>query len=369
MRTAVIGAGVAGLACGRALVEAGHEITVFEAGSFAGGRVSSHRFPSAAGHAANADALVADHGARAFSTRFERFTTEAEQWVAQGTAARWTPNLVMIETAGEAVAQTGGPARFVGTPTMDAPVRALAAQLARAADVRFSAPVRSIHRTSGVWEVTSSAGNSADHADYAEMFDAVAVAVAAPQAVGLLSEVAHLHTAAACVPMAPCWSLAVRFADRLPIDFDAARINLGGRHQHGGVLTWIDRESSKPGRTADEIWVIHSTDQFAREQIHAKPEPTAETMLDAFFASAGIERVEPIASHARLWKAALPVAPLCDGCLYDEQLRIGACGDWCMGARVEGAFLSGLAMADRLLGRSNDFLATCSRTEQPAQHS
>ena len=59
-----------------------------------------------------------------------------------------------------------------------------------------------------------------------------------------------------------------------------------------------------------------------------------------------------------IWYA-FPVAPLCDGCLFDEQMRVGACGDWCMGARVEGAFLSGLAMAHRLLGETTDFLEPC----------
>jgi hypothetical protein len=136
-------------------------------------------------------------------------------------------------------------------------------------------------------------------------------------------------------------------------------VNLGARHEHAGVLAWIDRESSKPGRASDEVWVLHSTDQFARERIDADPESAGATMLDAFFAATGAPRAEPVARHARLWKTALPVAPLCDGCLYDESLRVGACGDWCMGARVEGAYLSGLAMAERLNGRHRDFLATC----------
>ncbi|MEY3209703.1 MAG: hypothetical protein RIT28_184, partial [Pseudomonadota bacterium] len=29
----------------------------------------------------------------------------------------------------------------------------------------------------------------------------------------------------------------------------------------------------------------------------------------------------------------------------------GACGDWCVGPRVEAAYLSGVAMAGRVLGR------------------
>ncbi len=354
MRTAVVGAGIAGLACSRALLAEGHSVTIFEAASHPAGRIASHRF----GPAGATAVPYADHGARAFSARFERFTREAERWVERGLAARWEPRLVSLNEAGSPVEQDSGPRRYVGTPTMDAPVLALAEELAERATIFYDTPVKSIHLASGDWVMTDRHGNTYE-------FDAVATAVPAPQAVGLLAEVAHLHTAAARVPMAPCWSLAVRFTDRLPIAYDAARVNLGGRHEHAGVLTWFDRESSKPGRSGDEVWVLHSTDQFAREHVGADGDEAGAIMLDAFFAATGIDPVEPAARHARLWKAALPVAPLCDGCLYDEQLRIGACGDWCMGARVEGAYLSGLAMADALLGRHRDFLATCA----PAQHS
>ena len=373
MRTAIIGAGIAGLACAKSLADEGHEVTVYEASDHPGGRIATHRAPrnttsrsrsivcateeSVGASSERTPFWAADHGARAFSARFERFRAVAEGWIDAGVAARWRPSVVSISKAGAPVDMPGGPARFVGTPSMDAPIRALADELDGRVNLRVATPVRELHHTTRQWAVTTSEGET-------EAFDAVATAVPAPQAVGLLTEVAHLHTAAARVPMSPCWSLAVRFAGRLPIDFEAARISLGASHAHAGVLDWIDRESSKPGRSEDEVWVLHSEGQFAREHIHDDPQRVGAIMLDAFYAAVGIDPddADPTDRHAHLWKAALPVAPLCDGCLYDESLRIGACGDWCMGARVEGAYLSGLAMADRLAGIHGDFLATCSRT-------
>lgn len=49
-------------------------------------------------------------------------------------------------------------------------------------------------------------------------------------------------------------------------------------------------------------------------------------------------------------RAAIASAPIGEPRLFDSELEIGACGDWCLGGRVEAAFLSGRAGAERLLG-------------------
>ena len=49
-------------------------------------------------------------------------------------------------------------------------------------------------------------------------------------------------------------------------------------------------------------------------------------------------------------KAAGQPTPDVDGIVFDEDARLGVGGDWTAGGRVEGAFLSGLALAGRVLG-------------------
>lgn len=46
---------------------------------------------------------------------------------------------------------------------------------------------------------------------------------------------------------------------------------------------------------------------------------------------------------------AVPSELLPVGALWDSKSRLAMCGDWCQGARIEGAFLSGWAAADRML--------------------
>ncbi len=46
---------------------------------------------------------------------------------------------------------------------------------------------------------------------------------------------------------------------------------------------------------------------------------------------------------------AVPSELLPVGALWDSKSRLAMCGDWCQGARIEGAFLSGCAAADQTL--------------------
>jgi len=58
----------------------------------------------------------------------------------------------------------------------------------------------------------------------------------------------------------------------------------------------------------------------------------------------------PLHLAAHLWKFAFPIDPPSERCFFDAESGIVACGDWAGGPRVEGAFLSGMAAAGRILG-------------------
>ena len=60
---AVVGAGIAGIACARTLMQAGHRVTVFEKSAGAGGRMSTRRTEFGG----------FDHGAQYFTVRDARF--------------------------------------------------------------------------------------------------------------------------------------------------------------------------------------------------------------------------------------------------------------------------------------------------------
>ena len=148
---------------------------------------------------------------------------------------------------------------------------------------------------------------------------------------------------ASSVRTAGCWALLVQFPARLELDFDGAFVQ-------DSPLSWIARNSSKPGRHSDmETWVLHASADWTQCHLEEPSEAIQERLLGAFWDATGARGTIPKCIVAHRWRYALPLEPLPDRYLFDADLNIGACGDWCSGPRVEGAFLSGAALAERLL--------------------
>ena len=112
----------------------------------------------------------------------------------------------------------------------------------------------------------------------------------------------------------------------------------------GGRLAWIARESSKPGRRAGERWTVHAQSAWSVEHLDDDPEDIKAKMLRAFHDATGTIE-QPVYAALHRWRYALARTPLSCDFLWDAERRVGACGDWCRGFRVEDAWLSGTAMA------------------------
>jgi predicted NAD/FAD-dependent oxidoreductase len=97
--------------------------------------------------------------------------------------------------------------------------------------------------------------------------------------------------------------------------------------------------------------VFHASAEWSQTTYNGKDDETVvRSLLASFFESIGRTFIEPIYQSTRYWQSAAAVNPLKVGCLRDAEVNIGLCGDWCQMSRMEGAALSGMAMAGRVLG-------------------
>jgi len=229
MRIAIIGAGMAGLACAERLIAQGHEVRLFDKGRGPGGRMSTRRVETAEGVA------EFDHGAQYFTVRDQAFRRRVEAWIATGCVAAWPAagNDAKREVQSEA---------YVGVPAMSAPLR----EMAQAIGARFATQVTRLERHAGGFRLRTASAEIIDA-------DAAVLALPAEQAAAMLALTApDLAAQASAVPTAPCWTVLLAFSQPLATAVPCWR---GG---DTGILAWAARNSSKPGRSGPESWVLQA---------------------------------------------------------------------------------------------------------------
>lgn len=316
---AVVGAGIAGLACSRALMDTGHRVRVFEKSRGLGGRMATRR-------TANGNF---DHGAQYFTARDPVFQRLVQAWVAAGIAAPYAGRIARLE-GGVPQALSHAEPRYVATPAMNSACRALGADVA----VELECTVTAVTPGESGWRVSWSDGGESG-------FDAVVLALPAVQAITLCAAVPELATQAGAATYAPCWAVLARYAAPLPVNFDAAFVT-------DAVLGWVMRDASRPGRAPGERWVLHANAEWSGRHLEDDAGTVAAGVVAAFHAATGMTAA-PEEMLAHRWRYALSKG-LHAGCLWDARHRIGACGDWCADGRIEGAYLSGIQLATTLHG-------------------
>ena len=252
---AVIGAGMAGLACAQLLAEAGCRVDIFEKSRGPSGRMSTRRAQDPQG------AWQCDHGAPSFAAQDPEFVQEVRQWEQHGVVAAWRPREVRLQGK-DVVPADAGPDRWVGVPRMTSPAAFLVQRLGQQGHgvrLHLQATVQHLQHGPARWTV-----HCAEQGQMGPEYCALVLAVPAPQAAALLEPVSPYAAAlAASARMQPCWVAMLRTDAPLPLDWDAAEIT-------DGPLCWVARDSAKPGRQGQQgqqTWVLHASARWSQDHI------------------------------------------------------------------------------------------------------
>ncbi len=316
-----MGAGMSGLVCAQALVEAGIEVTVFDKGRFAGGRLASRQ----------RDHFSFDYGAQYFSARDRRFRKFVAGLMRRKNVCKWNGKFAKF-SGGHLAAQNSSHARYVGVPLMRAIVDNLAASL----DCQLQHRVTSVSRENGFWSI-SGVNEVLGQSFVSESFDFLVLNMPPQQASALWP-----NSQLVDIRLLPCIALLLAFEERVAIGFDGISLD-------DSQLSWVARDSSKPGRSEGERWVLHASAAWSQENLHHDDATIAKMMTERFARTFKLDLPALKFSKVHKWKYALPEAPTEIGCLVEAKESIVYCGDWCLAPRVEGAFLSGVAAAERIL--------------------
>ena len=311
-RVAVIGAGLTGLSCARVLRQAGCYVEVFERDRIIGGRMGTARV----------GLTTFDHGAQYITARTKRFSDYLEEMIAAGYAARWKPKAVGGAGEGQMLPW------HVGIPGMASLVR----PLAESVRIHNNKSVHTIQRDEKGWKLWFEDETTAGH------YQAVAIAVPAPQARLLLGPLDKMAAPLAKVRMSPCWAVLVRLDEEVFPDQDVFS-------DMSEVIRWVTRNNSKPGRNGKgQHIVIHTSPQWSRETEDAEPEVVATEVWEDVSNALSLPPVRPAQMSAFLWKHGLVETSLNESFQFSTEHMVGCAGDWCLGRLAEHAYESGTGL-------------------------
>ena len=336
---AIVGAGMAAITCARTLVQAGHRVTVFEKSHTVGGRMATRNSPFG----------TFDTGAQYFTVRDPRFMQAMQTTAA--VCKRWSANTVQVLDAHGRVAAAGLPARephWVSSPGMSTLVRRWAQPLVSAQSLELNTQVTHIERDTmnkTQWQLRTVGADDSNHV-YGG-FDAVVLAVPSPQAQALLEtapKAGALSKKISRVTVSPCWTLMLAFPQAMQPGLMALGPQWNAARSTHHRIAWVTRESSKPGRGAVERWTVQASAEWSQEHLQDDPKRVQAKLTKAFAEVTGI-RAEAAHTDIKRWLYAKTGQPLGQSHVWDASAGIGICGDWCLGHRVEDAFVSGLELA------------------------
>ena len=270
-----------------------------------------------------------DTGASYFTVGEDRFAAVVEDWEQRGLARPWTDTFDVIRRT-TFTEPTSGRMRWAAPHGL----RSLVEDLARDVPVQQGAVQRVQRAEDGTWSVDGMQAR------------AVVLAMPDPQARRLLG--ADLQAA----------------RDQLDLGYDPVLALCAGWAEHGWAragatgtfegafvnehetLSWIADDGRRRGDDAP-VLVAHSTPALAAAQLQ-EPASAEPAMLDALTSLMRIP-TPPTWTRVQRWSYGKPSGGR-EADHWHSGDGLGLCGDaWCAKPRVEGAYCSGVAMAEGLV--------------------
>jgi predicted NAD/FAD-dependent oxidoreductase len=316
LRPAVVGAGIAGVACAVELAAAGLTPRVLDRGHRIGGRMAVR----------TVQGRPIDLGASYLTARSETFRGVVEDWVTRGLARPWTDTFHVATPEG-----IGGTTTGLMRYAAPRGLRSLVEDLAT--------PV-GVEHPYDVVDVVPDART--DHPVVAgEAAAAAVLAMPGPQARDVLSDRYVTQRVAADHVWEPTLALVAHWPSKVWQQLDGVFVN------DSPVLTFVADDGSRRGDGAP-VLVAPADPVYAAGHLD-DPARAASVMLAELMAVLGITQ-EPTSFEVKRWSLAKPAESRPEPYFLDG--LVGLCGDgWHGTSRVEAAFLSGRALGQELARR------------------
>lgn len=320
----VIGAGLSGLTAAQYFSQKGRRVQVVDKGRSVGGRLATRRMAGG----------LADHGAQFFTVRSAHFEEAVQQWSADGLVYEWSRG---FSDGTRHVEQFDGHPRYAVRGGMNALAKSISAAIKDTVNIQTNVKIVTVERGATTWRLIDEQG-----AEYKA--GALLMTPPVPQSLALVGE--YLTTderrALEQIAYAPCVAglFDVVGGVRLP--------EPGALQRPEAAISWISDNQQKGISPDARIITVHANGTTS-QQLWEQPEVETLAFLRQELEMWLDDGAEIREAELKRWRYAQPTA------LHGERylisagtLPVGFAGDGFGEARVEGAYLSGLAAAEAL---------------------
>jgi len=142
--------------------------------------------------------------------------------------------------------------------------------------------------------------------------------------------------------MVPTWT----------IGFEADRELFQNFHQghfHSSTLQTVLSNHHKPGRPPQPWrYVLYSTEDFARENLEIAHDQVKTQMLNELTHAIPQTSFDIQPRFVHRWRFAQSLGRGPRDFMYIDEMALGICGDWMVDGTVEGAYLSGFRLGEKI---------------------
>ncbi|OYT70379.1 MAG: hypothetical protein CFK52_11225 [Chloracidobacterium sp. CP2_5A] len=356
MDVAIIGAGLAGLTAAYALAQRGFNCELLEKSRALGGRMATRRFLD----------IAFDHGAQYFTVKTAAFAdflrevgvAEAMHPLAAPVVSYPFQDLAaaLAEASREAPASNSEfPHRYVFYSGMTALAKSIAQRIGERQIIRECfVEAMAWDAAARRWTLHTRGDNTT--LGGTRQADWVVMAIPAPQAAQLLARsrplpepFAKLQEALERVTYHPC--LTVIWGSPPDSAYPGVgALRAASSRYSVGWLTWLDRIAPYRVPSGQSVAIAQFAPHASRALLDQPEGVVLRTLAMALEADLKIDLPTLQWVQIKQWRYASPAASVTDldSLTAVSNFNFEACGDYLINGRIESAFLSGLAAADRL---------------------
>eukprot|EP01130_Rhizamoeba_saxonica_P012632 TRINITY_DN535_c0_g1_i2.p2 TRINITY_DN535_c0_g1~~TRINITY_DN535_c0_g1_i2.p2 ORF type:complete len:351 (-),score=57.57 TRINITY_DN535_c0_g1_i2:1869-2921(-) len=122
------------------------------------------------------------------------------------------------------------------------------------------------------------------------------------------------------------------------------------------IIRWVSKNTCyEIGQELPfDCWVVHTTGVWSSKYIQASNSECTQLILDEVNNLFGA-LVQPLYIDIVKYENSIPTTVFGEPYIWDEETKLGMCGDWCNTQRVEGALMSGYLLSQQLI-KSDHFM-------------